>query len=524
MFELLIRNGSVLDGTGRAAIRADLAIRGDRIAAIGAPGTDECRSGIDASGLVVAPGFIDVHNHSDGWVIRERNFAPKTLQGFTSEVLMADGIGYAPVSPQTAREWLFYLRALNGLRLQDYSGWETFAEYLGAIDGQTAQNAAAHLPYANLRTLACGFGNGRVDDFQMREIQRQIQIGMEAGAVGVSTGLDYIVQCFATTDELVEAMTAMAPYDGLYVSHVRYKKGLLPALEEAAEIGRRAGVRVHISHLKAQNPGQLEAVFEFLDRTRRDVDISFDVYPYQPGSTMLSYLMPYEAWNDGPLAAIGKLRDPAIRERFADGLSAYRLSLDRIRIAWVASKENSHYQNRTLQEFIDDSGLPPADALIDLLIEERLAVLCVMDEGDDRLVYPLLQHDLFMLGTDGIYCADGPVHPRVFGSVGRFLGPLVRDEKLLSLEQAVYRLSGYPAARFGFEQRGTIAEGNFADLVIFDPHTIRDTATFEDPRHATLGISHVFVNGQQVVADGVVAELDRPPGRYLQSRGPRGQA
>ncbi|MHC4877468.1 MAG: N-acyl-D-amino-acid deacylase family protein [Planctomycetota bacterium] len=515
MFDVLIRNASVIDGTGQPARQADVGIQGDRIAAVGALDAVAAAIEIDATGQVLAPGFIDVHNHSDGWLVRESNFAAKTLQGFTTEVLMADGIGYAPVSQQTARDWLFYLKALNGLRLQDYSGWKTFAEYLEAIDGQTSQNAAAHLPYANLRTLACGFGNGRVDDFQMREIQRQIRIGMEAGAVGVSTGLDYIVQCFATTDELVEAMTAMAPYDGLYVSHVRYKKGLLPALEEAAEIGRRAGVRVHISHLKGQNHGQVDAVFEFLERARRDVDISFDVYPYQPGSTMLSYLMPYEAWNDGPLAAIGKLRDPAIRERFADGLDAYRLSLDRIRIAWLGSKENSYYQNRTLQDFIDDSGLPAADALIDLLIEERLAVLCVMDEGDDRLVYPLLQHDLFMLGTDGIYCSDGPVHPRVFGSVGRLLGPLVREEKLLTLEQAVHRMTGYPAARFGFDQRGTINEGHFADLVVFDPQAIRDVATFEEPRQPTEGIRHVFVNGQLVVTESATLDVTIPPGRYL---------
>lgn len=515
MFDVLIRNATVIDGTGAAARQASLGISGDRIAAVGDLADATAQSEIDATGLVLTPGFIDVHNHSDGWLIRERNFAAKTLQGFTTEVLMADGIGYAPVSPLTARDWLFYLRALNGLRLQDYTGWETFAEYLEAIDGRTAQNAAAHVPYANLRSLACGFGKTTVDDFQMREIQRQIRIGMEAGAVGVSTGLDYIVQCFSTTDELVEAMTAMAPYDGLYVSHVRYKKSLLPALEEAAEIGRRAGVRVHISHLKAQSPGQMEQVFEFMDRTRRDVDISFDAYPYQPGSTMLSYLMPYDAWTDGPLAAIGKLRDPVIRERFADGLNAYRLELDKIRIAWLGSKENSHYQNRTLADVIDDSGRPAADALIDLLIEERLAVLCVMDEGDDRLIHPLLQHELFILGTDGIYCSDGPVHPRAFGSVGRLLGPLVRDEKLLTLEQAVHRMSGYPAQRFGFEQRGTIAEGHFADLVLFNPQTINDPATFEEPRQLTEGISHVFVNGQPVVVDGSPVEATHAPGRYL---------
>lgn len=517
MFDYLIRNASVIDGTGSESQQTDVAVTGDRIAAIGDLNDAPARRVMDASGLVLAPGFIDVHNHSDGWLLREANFQPKTLQGFTTEVLMADGIGYAPVSPQTARDWLFYLRALDGLRLQDGCTWETVDEFLKAIDGHTAQNAAAHLPYANLRSIACGFGKSAVDDFQMREIQRQIHIGMEAGAVGVSTGLDYIVQCFATTDELVEAMTAMAPFNGLYVSHVRYKKGLLPALEEAAAIGRQANVRVHISHLKAQSPQQVEEVFEFLDRTRRDVDISFDVYPYQPGSTMLSYLLPYEVWNHGPLAAVGRLQDPSVRERFADGLRAYRLSLDRIRIAWVPSRENAHYQGTTLEDFIMESGQSAADALLDLLIEERLAVLCVMDEGDDRLVHPFLQHDLFMLGTDGIYCSDGPVHPRVFGSVGRILGPLVRDQRLFSLEHAIHRLSGYPARRFGLQERGTIAPGNFADLVLFDPQTIHDPATFANPRQVTVGISHVFVNGQPVVTDSRAVDSTRPPGRSLVS-------
>lgn len=517
MFDLVIRKGTVVDGTGRDRFPADVAVAGGRIVEVGNLSAARAKAEIDAAGRIVAPGFIDVHNHSDGWLLREGNFAPKTLQGFTTEIIMSDGIGYAPVNAHTARQWLFYLRALDGLRLQDYTGWKTLEEFLATIEGSSAQNVAAHLPYANVRSLACGFRRIGVDDFQMREIQRQIRIGMKAGAVGVSTGLDYIVQCFATTDELVEALSVMAPYDGLYVTHVRYKKGLLPALQEAAEMGRRAGVRVHVSHLKGQSDGEVDKVLEFLDRTRKEVDISFDVYPYQPGSTMLSYLLPYEVWEEGPLAAAARLQRPEILARFADGLEAYRLPLDRIRIAWVATQENSHLQGMTLASFIEQSGLPAADALADLLIEERFTPLLVFDEGDDRLVEPLLQHDLCMLGSDGIYCEGGLVHPRVYGSAGRMLGPLCRDRKLFSLEQAVQKMSGIPANRFRLPGRGTLEAGQFADIVVFHPDTITDQATYDHPHRPTVGVTDVIVNGTPIVAEGNVLSPTTTPGLALRA-------
>jgi len=516
MFDIVIRNGILIDGTGSSRRRVDIGVREGKISAIDSLEEAEAAQVIDASGKIVAPGFIDVHNHSDGWLIRESDFSPKTTQGFTTEVLMADGIGYAPVNAQTAREWLFYLRSLNGLRMSDWTGWETFEEYLETIDGQTAQNAASHLPYANLRAMACGFGSGRVDDFQMREIQRQVLIGMEAGAVGVSTGLDYISQCYSTTSELAEALAPMSASGGLYVTHVRYKKGLLPALREAVAIGRQARVPVHISHLKGQSPEQVEEVLDYIDRTaRHEVDFSFDVYPYQPGSTMLNYLLPSEVWDQGPLAVLGRLNDPALRARFADGLEAQRLPVDKLHFAWTISDENRHLLGRTLADYIDESGQSAADALLDLMIEERLATLLVFDEGDDVLVEPFLQHDLFMMGTDGIYMPGGPVHPRVYGSVGRFLGPLVRDRQLLTLEQAIYRLSGFPARKFGLFDRGEIVKGKAADITVFDASAVADQATFEDPHQLTTGFETVLVNGVPVILDGTPRQPASPPGKFL---------
>jgi N-acyl-D-amino-acid deacylase len=518
LFDTLLLHGTIIDGCRTPRYQADIALRGQRIAAIGNLAGAAARHSIDVSGKIVAPGLIDVHTHMDGWLLKTPHLPAKTLQGFTTEILAADGISYAPVDEHTARQWLFYLRALDGLRLDEYQGWRSLGEYAACLAGRNVQNAALQIPYANVRSLVCGFGRRPVDDFQMRAIQAEIRRGMEDGAVGLSTGLDYIVQCFSTTDELVDACRALAPYDGLYVTHMRYKRGLVPAMKEAVEIGRRAGVRVHISHLKAPSGEQAEEVLQYFDRiARHQVDISFDVYPYQPGSTMLSYLLPYEVWEDGPLAALAKLAIPPVRAQFARGLEAHRLPLDKIRIAWLAGKENSIHQGKLLSDYVVQMGLPAEQALCNLLIEERLAVLLVFNEGDDALVRPFLQHDLHMLGSDGIYHPDGIVHPRVYGSAGRLLGPCVRELKLFSLEDAVYKAAGYPAARFRLPHRGVVQENAYADLVVFDPLTISDRATYEQPHQPTVGIEHLFVNGTHVVNGGTPVEgLPSPlPGQYI---------
>jgi N-acyl-D-amino-acid deacylase len=302
---------------------------------------------------------------------------------------------------------------------------------------------------------------------------------------------------------------------------MRYKKGLLPGLREAVEIGRRAGVRVHISHLKGRSAEEVEQVLSYIDNTaRHEVDFSFDVYPYQPGSTMLNYLLPYEVWEDGPLAALGKLREPDVRNRFIAGLKAYPLDLDRMRIAWVASKENARHQGRLVSEYVAETGLPAEEALINLLIEERLAVLMVVGEGDDTLVGPMLSHDLAMTGTDGVFFDDGVIHPRQYGSAGRMLGRCVRDLELFTLEEAVYKLSGHAANRFGLQDRSVLREGNFADVVVFDPETIADRATFENPHEHTVGIETVLVNGVRIVKDGTPLEpqAEQLPGRFVKFR------
>jgi N-acyl-D-amino-acid deacylase len=299
---------------------------------------------------------------------------------------------------------------------------------------------------------------------------------------------------------------------------VRYKKGTLRGMQEAVEIGRRAGVRVHISHLKASTAREAEELLGYVDRVAvNEVDFSFDIYPYTSGSTMLNYLLPYEAWEDGPLAACAKLRDPAVRERLEAMLACFPLSAENIRIAWCATRDNARHQGLTLAEYAARLGKPAAEALCDLLIEEHLAALCVLRSGEDELVEPFLQHPKFMLGSDGIYFPDALVHPRVYGSATRLLGPLVRERKLFSLEEAVRKMSGIPAERFGLVDRGEVREGAFADLVVFNTDTVADRATYDDPHQLSVGIEHVVVNGVEIIGGGKPIENLGPelPGRAL---------
>jgi N-acyl-D-amino-acid deacylase len=261
----------------------------------------------------------------------------------------------------------------------------------------------------------------------------------------------------------------------------------------------------------------VEAVLGLLDRLDRDgVDLSFDVYPYLPGSTMLTYLLPYEVWEDGPLAVLSKLRRPEVREQFARSLRA--ASLEHAHFAWLASKENSRLQGMRVSDYVAEVGRPAAEVLADLLIEERLAVLMVFRHpSDDTLVEPFLAHPRHMLGTDGIYHPDGIVHPRMYGSGGRLLGSCVREKRLFSLEEAVYKLSGYAAERFRLPLRGRLERGWFADLVVFDANTLADRATYADPHREITGIEHVLVNGVPIIANGnLIDELPEPlPGRRL---------
>ena len=513
----LVKGGLVVDGTGAKPRRDDVRIAGDRIAAVGRLSALPGETVVEAGGHWVAPGFIDVHTHMDGWLVKTPLIESKLRQGFTTEVIMSDGISYAPVSRQNAGEWLYYLKGLNALQQEDYANWETIADYMSLLDGRNAQNALAQIPYANVRVLACGWGRMGPDDYQAREIRDRIAQAMESGACGLSTGLDYVAQCWADTGELVCAAEAIADFGGIYATHVRYKHGTLAGMQEAVRIGKQSGAKVHISHLKGNSEQERDALLEYIDNEAvHEVDFTFDVYPYLPGSTMLNYLMPYEAWRKGPLGVMSALTSRRLRDGVTHAAAASRLELDNAVIAWVPGKANTRWQGATLQAYVEATGKSAGDALCDFLMEENLAVLLVFHRGADELVDEFLQHPCFLLGTDGIWHPGGHVHPRQFGSATRMLDTLIA-RGVLSVEQAVHSMTGRSAARFGLRDRGRIAEGCFADLLVIDPQRFKERNGFDNPAVLAEGLAHMWVNGHPVISSGSLMDPDEDqlPGRAL---------
>ncbi len=509
MFDTVVQAATIVDGTGAAPYQADLGLIEDRIAAIGNVAQTSGSRIVDGRGKWLTPGFIDVHTHMDGWLLKNPLIESKLRQGFTTEVIMSDGISYAPISKVDMHQWMLYLRALNALEQHDYQAWTSIADYMELLHGRNAQNVLAQIPYANVRVQTQGWTARPLDDYQQLELALRVEKAMAEGACGLSTGLDYIAQCFATTAELRSACEPVAAAGGLYATHVRYKKGTLAGVQEAVELGRQTGVKVHVSHLKGNSVTERDQILEYISNVAmQDVDFTFDVYPYLPGSSMLSYLMPYRVYEYGPVHALHTLHARWVRDSMSF-LTESHIDLAHTTIAWVPGESNSHWQGRSLQEYVDASSVPPGDALCNLLIEEELAVLLVFHRGEDGLVEDFLRHPAFMLGTDGIYQEGGHVHPRQFGSTPRMLDSLV-SRGVLTLSEAVHAMSGRAAARFGIKDRGTLAEGKYADMVLIDPARFKERNSYQKPAVLAEGVEQLWVNGTAVIADG---KLMQPPSR-----------
>ena len=518
MFDTIIQSATIVDGTGTDSYQADLGLVDDRIAAIGNVSQATGSRVVDGRGKWLVPGFIDVHTHMDGWLLKNPLIESKLRQGFTTEVIMSDGISYAPVSRASAHQWILYLRALNALEQCDYRGWESISDYMDLLDGRNAQNVLTQIPYANVRVQTQGWTAAPLDDYQQLELNLRLEKAMAEGACGLSTGLDYISQCFATTEELRSACAPIAAAGGLYATHVRYKKGTLAGVQEAVELGRQTGVKVHVSHLKGNSIAERDQILAYIsDVAMQDVDFTFDVYPYLPGSSMLNYLLPYSVYEHGPVHALHALRSRRIRDSVSF-LTESHIDLAHTRIAWVPGKSNSHWQGHSLQEYVNAVPSSPGDALCDFLIEENLAVLLVFHRGEDYLVKDFLQHPAFILGTDGIYQEGGHVHPRQFGSTTRILDSLV-SRQVCTLPEAVHAMSGRAAARFGIKDRGTLEEGKYADMVLIDPERFKERNSFQEPAILAEGVDHLWVNGKAVISDGnLMQALPGPcgyPGRSL---------
>lgn len=490
-FDVVIRGGTVYDGTGAPGVIADVGLTGDRIAAVGEVAG---RGGIevDARGLAVAPGFIDVHSHDDFAVLLDPEMSFKVMQGVTSDVVGNCGSGVVPYEAALAR----FGRMSPGARPPE---WSDFAGYLGRVDEvRPSLNVAVLMGHGSLRAGAMGLDQRAPAADEMTRMRRGIREGAEAGAVGLSTGLIYEPGRYAATGEIVDLAREMGSGGGLYATHMRNEAaGLLEAVAEAIRIGEDAGVAVQISHHKASgrdNWGRVRDSLRLIEEARaRGLDVTADQYPYTAGSTSFHAVV----------------QNGAFRADSPSGLGT--LAPDQVLIA--SAPRHPEYEGLTLAGLVDRWTLPVDEAATRLLREEGEAcfvVLFSMDEGDVRTV---MAHPTTMIGSDGVPAAGSKPHPRLYGCFPRVLGHYVRDEGVLDLPTAIHRMTGMPAAKFRLVDRGAVRSGAFADLVVFDPARIRDVATYEDPRRFPEGIRAVYVNGTAVARDG--QHTRARPGRAL---------
>ena len=511
MYDVIISGGTVVDGSGRRSFRADVGISGDRIAAVGDLAASEARRVINATGLTVAPGFIDTHAHSDGVLLIDPQHANGLRQGITTEILGQDGLSYAPMSADNYRTYRRYLSGILGEPPEDLD-MSSVAAFRSHYDHKVSINTAYNVAHGAIRLETVGFEDVPLRGESLAKALDLVRQGMEEGAVGFATGMSYHPNAWSDTDELVAICEVVAEYGGVYTTHLRdvntdrgYGGGGVP---EALEIGRRAGVKVHFSHYRTQasNAGQVAEQMELIDRAKAEgVDCTLELYPYPTGSSFPLSFLPSDVHEGGPDAVLRRLRDTAERRRLADYLdNDYFGSLDDVVFSHLPV--NTQYVGMSLPDVADERGKSKGETLCDLLVEESLRI-CFRGappasvrlwQQVSRDCVELLSRDDYMVGSDAIPMGGMP-HPRAYGCFPRFLGRLRRQFDIMSLEQMVQRMTDNAARRFGLTRRGRIQDGWFADLVVFDADRIMDNATYDDPFQFPTGIPFVVVNGQVAV-------------------------
>ena len=509
-FDTIIRNGTLVDGAAASTpFPADIGITGDRITAVGDLGPAQTAAEVDASGRVVCPGFIDVHVHSEIALVAGDDRHAGIRQGVTTQLTAPDGFGWTGLSPQRTRQMWDYTRFAVGEVELDL-GWPTIEDYLSIFPGSASSNVYPQIPHCALRLAVMGWDPSPASDKQIAAMVALVERWMEAGAAGLCLGLDYQPSANADTRELVALCKAVASRGGLYAAHQRYHTlGREAAWAETIELSRLAGIPVHVSHERIDN--QILGIFERVER--ENIDLSFEAYLYSAGMSHLTIMLPVEVQIGTPDEVIENLKKPEVRERSLPHLRQWLGSCNQI----MGYTRSGRYTGRRLSDLAAEAGVPPEAFAYDLVVEEEGVCTYIFPwqvslEEADASVARTAVHPRLMIASDGVYNVPHP-HPRGFGCFVQVLGRFVRERGLLSLADAVHKMSGYPAHRFGLSDRGEIAVGKAADLVILDPETVGAGATFEEPRKPPVGIDHVFVNGVLAVEHG--APSGRLPGRVL---------
>ena len=533
-FELLIDRGSIVDGTGEPAFSGAVGIGRDeagasaRLTVLREPGAIEDAIGradrvIDARGRVVAPGFIDLHSHSGLMILAEPRHEPKVRQGVTTEVVGVDGLSYAPMpSSDRMAELVEMNGGLDGLPDLDFD-WDSVEAYLDRFDRGTGVNVAFLVGNSALRLATTGWEDREPSSGEMASMRSMLVEAMEQGAYGLSSGLDYPPGSYASTGELANLAHEAARLGGFYHTHVRYTLGdrFLDPFREAIDIGRRGESPAHITHFyhRATFPGTPEQMLALVDDARAEgLDVTFDAYPYEWASTRLLITVPPWVQEGGPGPTKERLADRGVRERIRSELRERGVlyagagGIADIRLGYFARPDNLRFEGRTLGEVGAEVGGDLVDVLCDLLLAEGLRLNQVTPGPHTDGIRRFYGHPVSMVGTDSTFVGAKP-SPRSYGSYPRILGQFVRDEALLSLEGAVAKMTSMPAARLRLRDRGTLRDGYVADVVVFDPATVRSNATYDEPRRFPEGIDHVIVDGTLVVEDG--RHTGALPGRAL---------
>ena len=528
MLDVKIEGATVIDGTGRPGARTDVGVRDEMIDAIGDLSRESAGTVLNASGRVLAPGFIDMHSHSDWRLWGNRRAESKIRQGVTTEVVGNCGFSPAPV----ATEFLDEMRAfaLYVPRGMDFS-WRSVGEYLRAFDRDgTALNVVQLVGHGTLRVAAMGFARRAPTSGELTTMQRLLAEAMQEGAWGLSTGLIYAPGSYSTTDEIVAVARSAARYRGFYASHIRGEgRTLLDAVREAIQVGREAAMPVQISHVKAAGRpywGKVADALALIDAARAEgLDVMGDVYPYTASSTSLRTALPDWALEGGVAAMLKRLHDPGERQRMREDMErgggysiVERMGWENVMIAWCPKRKDA--EGRRVSEIAEVRGLEPIEAVFELLRDADGVASMILFQLDERDLRRALAHPQLMIGSDGSALATtgdmsaGKPHPRSYGTFPRVLGHYARDERVLSLAEAVHKMTGLPARRLGVRDRGEIRVGAKADLVVFDARRVADQATYEDPHRYPVGIEQVLVNGRFVIKDG--EHTGSLPGKVLQ--------
>ena len=515
--DLLIRNGLVLDGSGSPGFYAAVIVTDDTLTIHrGDTSNLEADRVIDATGLVVCPGFVDIHSHAGLTILGEPHHDPKVRQGVTTELVGIDGISHAPFkSPEELSRYIWLDSGLNGYPPMP-ADWLTVADLLGKYDNRVAINIAYILGNSPVRIWAVGWNDRPANGTEMEEMKSVVREAMEEGAWGLSTGLDYPPGSYADTEELAALCAVSASMGGFYHTHTRASlraRGLLAPWEEALEIGRRSGSPVHLTHYRQSAQGEgshLDYLGLVEDAQAEGLDVTFDCYTYPYSGTTVTIGLPHWAKDGGPERLMAALQDPDDRARMKRELSRERLEDN-----WLTNftqPQNQKYDGRLITDIAEMQGQDPADALFDLLVEENLGISTVGLGTNPHTLHAFVSHPSGMIASDAILFGEYP-NPRSYGCFPIVLAEFVRAEKHLKLPEAIRKMTSFPAQRLGLPDRGLLRDGFKADIVAFNADTVKTTATRGDPKHYPVGIEYVIVNGRVVIDRGEnTGEL---PGRAL---------